>query len=1063
MEGNLRPMTSGISRFFTVVSVLAALGSTAVLSQTHLGSIRGTVTDPTGAAVPGAPFQLIHEATNVARTGTSAADGRFSVSQLQPGPYRLEVQVAGYKTAVRQETLAVDQRLRVDLQLELGTVTEQVVVSAAAPALDRGSATLGTLIDSQQIQELPLDGRNFLELTLLVPGTAPAAQGSAGSVRGDFTFSASGGRDDANSFLLDGAYNVDQKLNTPGVRPPVDAISEFKVLTSGYDASFGRHAGAQVNVITKSGGNQFSGTGYGFFRSKALNARNFFAPRTEAAPEYRRSQVGFSLGGPVVRDRTFFFVDYEASRLSEGITRVTNVPTLAERAGDFSASLVPAPINPFTRQPFPGNRIPAFFMHPIGVAIANLYPEPNRNVPFQNYVSSPRLEDGVDHFDLKLDHHVGSGSLLTVRYSFGDRRLFEPFAGPAFALVPGYGNDVPRRAQNFLASETHVLSNSLVNDVRVVYNRVAIQVLQENQGLSLNQQVGLPDLSDDPRTWGLSLITATGFSPLGSESNNPQDTALATVQVLDTLTWSTGAHLLSFGADLRFTRQDGFRDVQSRGFLNFLPAITGNALADLLLGLPAVTGGATLDNPQKLRAESYNFFVHDSIQLASNLTVSAGLRYELNLPPVDADDRANIYDPASGSLVPVGTNFPRGGYEADRNNVAPRLGIAWSPDAAGQTVVRGGYGIYYDQSSFAPGELLYFNPPFFDFGLAFQFPGLPPLTLTDPFPRDFLIPLPPSALTFQRDLRTPFLEQWNASVQRDLGASRTVEVAYVGSKGHNLIRARDINQAAPSPSPFTLRPNPLFADVIAIESQARSRYDALHLRFQQRLQSGLSVLSSYTLGKSEDDASGVFTSAGDPNFPQDSNNPEAEYGRSGFDARHRFSVSFSYALPFAGGTGWTAALARDWQLAGIITLQSGRPFTVALLPTVDNSNTGFASLGFAGGSDDRPNLVGDPSVSDPSPDTWFNTAAFEMPSFGSFGDAGRNILEGPAFKNLNLALLKHVALGSDARLQVRIEAFNLFNHVNFDLPDKFLGSPTFGQILSTGDARRVQLGLRLIF
>ena len=1052
-------------RCLAMVCLFAAVGSTAVFAQTHLGSIRGMVIDPTGAAVPEAPFRLIHEATNVSRSGTSAPDGTFSVSQLQPGPYRLEVEVPNYKTAVHRATLAVDQRLRVDVQLELGAITEQVVVVAPDPALDRVSAGLGTVVDNDYIQELPLDGRNFLELTLLVPGAAPAAQGSAGSVRGDFTFAVNGGRDDANSFLLDGAYNVDQKLNTPGVRPPVDAIAEFKVLTNGYDASFGRHAGAQVNVITKSGGNQLSGTAYGFFRAKALNARNFFAPANEPAPDYRRSQTGFSLGGPIVRDRTFFFVDYEATRFSEGITRVTNVPTLAERNGDFSQSLLPAPINPFTRQPFPGNRIPSFFLHPVGAAIANLYPLPNRDVPFQNFVSSPLVEDDVDHFDAKLDHHFMPAASLSVRYSMGDRRLFEPFSLPGFALVPGYGNDILRRAQNFLASETHVPSNRLVNDVRVVFNRVAIQVLQENQGLSLNQRVGLPDLSDDPRTWGLSFITVPGFSPLGSESNNPQDTSLTTFQVLDTLTWSTGTHLIKVGADLRFTRQDGFRDVQSRGFLNFLPVITGNALADLLLGFPAVTGGAQLDNPQKLRAESYNFFVHDSIQLASNLTLSAGLRYELNRPPGDADDRANIYDPATGALVRVGTNgIPRGGHDADTNNFAPRIGIAWSPDAADQTVVRGGYGIYYDQSALAPRELLYFTPPFFDFRLAFQFPGLPPLTLTDPFPRDFVIPVPPSALTVQRDLRTPFLEQWNASVQRDLGASRTLEVAYVGSKGHNLIRGRDINQPAPSPAIFNLRPNPLFADIVAIESEARSRYHALQMRFQQRLQSGLMVLSSYTLGKSEDDASGFFTSTGDPNFPQNSNNPEAEYGRSGFDVRHRFSLSFLYELPFGSGTsGWAGHLARDWQLAGIVTLQSGQPFTVALLPGVDNSNTGFASLGFPGSSGDRPNLIGDPSVANPSADAWFDTDAFAMPPFGSFGDAGRNILEGPAFKNVNLAVHKHVQLGGDARLQLRIEAFNVFNTVNFHVPENFLGSPTFGQILSAGTSRRVQLGIKLIF
>ena len=706
----------------TVCLVALALRSSAARGQTHLGEVRGRVTDPSGAAVPDAPYRLVSEATNSLRRGASGADGSFAVTQLQPGAYRLEVERDGYKTSISRATLGVGQQLRLDVRLELGAVTEQVEVSAPSLAPDRLGTGLSTVIDTQQIETLPLDGRNFLDLTLLVPGASPAAQGSAATGRGDFAFTASGGRDDADSYLLDCAYNVDLKLNTPVVQPPVDAIGEFKVLTSGYDASFGRHAGAQVNVITRSGGNRVDGTAYGFFRTDVMNASNAFAPKDEPAPEYTRSQYGFSLGGPLVQDRTFFFVDYEGTRLSEGITQISNVPTAAERSDDFSNSLGPVPINPFTGQPFPGNQILGFFIHPTGQALANLYPEPNRNVPFQNYVASPLLEDNRDHFDVKVDHTLNAGSRLSVRYSVGDRRFFEPFAGPGFATLPGYGNDVPRRGHNLLGSHTHVVSPAMVNDLRVVYNRVSSSALQENLGTSLNSLVGLPDLSDNPRTWGLSLINVTGYGTLGDEFNNPQDSTLSTLQVSDALTWARGTHLVKLGADLRFTRQDAFRDVQSRGFYNFAnQGIPGNAMADLLLGLPITTGGAILDNPQKLRARSYNLFINDSVQLSSNLTLTAGLCYEVNAPPVDADDRANIYDPATGQLVQVGTNgVPRGGYETDWNNFAPRVGVAWTPDAAGRTVVRGGYGIYYDQSSLAPGEGLYFNAPYFNFNLLFN-------------------------------------------------------------------------------------------------------------------------------------------------------------------------------------------------------------------------------------------------------------------------------------------------------------------------------------------------------
>ena len=437
-------------------------------------------------------------------------------------------------------------------------------------------------------------------------------------------------------------------------------------------------------------------------------------------------------------------------------------------------------------------------------------------------------------------------------------------------------------------------------------------VVQENFGNSLNTAVGLPQLSDNPRDFGLSFITVTGFSPLGDEFNNPQQSTTDMFEVLDTLTYARGRHLMKVGFDARFTRQDAFRDVQSRGLLTFSaqPAITGNALADLLLGLPLITGGATLDNPQALRTESYNLFVQNEIRLRPNLTVSAGLRYEVTSPPVDAEDRANVFDPVSQSLVQVGTNgVPRSGYATDYDNVATRLGFAWTPGASADTVVRGGYGIYYNQSALAPSEGLYFNPPFFDFNLFFQLPDRP-LTLNDPFPSQFPFVIPPSAVAFDRALRTPWLQQWSVGVQHQLGSRRAVEIAYVGSKGHNLLTARDINQADASPNPFNPRPNPAFGDIIAQESSATSRYDALQLRVQQRTLGGLSLHAAYTFGKSTDDASDFFTSAGDPNFPQDSNKPRAERGRSNFDVRHRFSTSFSYALPFgpgrrfASGDGW---------------------------------------------------------------------------------------------------------------------------------------------------------------
>jgi hypothetical protein len=1045
-------MTNKLIPLLALTFVLHALPA---LAQSPRGSVRGRVTDQAGGPLARATVRAARGDTGESRSATTDEAGRFSLPELEVGEYRFEITLTGYGTSTRQAQLAVDQDLYLDVPLGIA-VQQDVDVSAPFVPIDRDSAALGTLIDPRQVAGLPLDGRNFLELALLAPGTSPAPQGSAASVRGDFAFSVNGSREDANAYLLDGVYNMDPKLGTSGVRPAVDAIYEFGVETSTYDASFGRNAAGQVNVVTRAGSNRYSGTAYEFFRNGGLDSRNAFAPGDEPAPDYNRHQFGGSIGGPLAADRVFFFADYESTRLREGITRVTNVPTLAERQGDFSQSLFAKPRDPFSGQAFPGNRIPSFFLNPIGAAVASLYPLPNRNTPFANYVASPNQTDDVDQFDLRMDHAFAGASRLTARYSFTDKRLIEPFAGAGFSSLPGFGNQVDRRGQNLSVAYSRPVGSAFVNDVRFGYNRVAIGVFPESPQIN-NAAVGLESLATDPRDQGLSFITVAGYSALGQEYNNPQASTSDTFQVRDTATWSRGGHLFKFGGEWYGVQQSAYRDVQARGFLTFVDqGYTGNALADLLLGLPVLTGGARLDNPQNLRAQSWSVFAHDDWRATPSLTVSAGLRYDYMSPPVDKDNRANLYDASTGQLVAVGSNgMPRGGYNADRNNFGPRAGFAWTLDKAALTVLRGGYGIYFNQGALATSEGLYFNPPYFNLGVYFPDPRLPPLTVADPFPSSFPVFIPPSATAYQRDLQTPWMEHWNVNVQRRLGASRAIELGYVASRGHDLISARDINQAAASPNPLNLRPNPLFADITLIESRASSEYNALQVKYQQRAARGLSLLLAYTLGKSTDDASGFFTSAGDPNFPQNSLDPGAERGRSSFDVRNRFSASFAYELPF-GSNMWL----RDIELQGVVTIQSGRPFTVALRPDIDNSNTGRSNLGF--GYNDRPNVAGDAKLDSPNSDRWFNTSAFSMPAFGSFGDAGRNILTGPGYANINFAVIKSVPCWS-VRVQLRAEAFNLLNRTNLDLPDAFFGSSTFGQVLSAGSPRRIQFGVRAVF
>lgn len=1052
------------------LTILIALSLISATAQTHNASPRGTIYDPNRAVVAGADVTLVNRDTGETRTTKSDDAGNYAFSFIPPGTYSLEVSMAGFKKEQRSVELNVNQEPRIDVFLTI-SITSDPVNAPFVDNLKKDTSSMGTVIENRQVQGLPLDGRNFYELTLLVPGAVPAAPGSAGSVRGDFAFSVNGAREDSNNFLLDGVYNVDPKLNTFGVRPPIDAIREFEMLTSGYDAAFGRNPGAQVNVVLKSGANEMHGSLFEFHRNGKLDARNFFAPSGESKPKYIRNQFGGSIGGAIIQDKTFWFADYEGTRSREGITRITNVPTLLERSGNFTQSFFGVPIDPFTQMPFPNGLIPNGRINAVGKAIAALYPLPNRNVAFQNFVSSPTQRDRNDSFDVRLDHRLTDRADLTFRYSFGDRNLFEPFTGPTFSVIPGYGDTVKRRSQNAMAAFTQVLTPKLVNEARFALSRVSSSVIQEAS--HPNASIGLPVVSPNPRDIGLSLITVTGLSPVGDEGNNPQNSVTNVYQLLDTASYVHGNHLIKFGADLRFSQQNAFRDVESRGRLQFSPfaQISGNALGDLLLGFPLLTSVARVDNPQHLRTQSYNFFVNDSFRVRPRLTLNLGLRYEYNTPPVDAFDRANVFDLKTRSLVRVGTNgVPRSGVDPDRNNFAPRVGFAWTIGRDERTVLRAGYGIYYDQSPLAPGEALYFNSPYFDNNIFFSLPGLP-LTLDNPFPSFFPLPLPDSALAIQRNLRTAYMQHWNANIQRQVGSNGVIELAYVGSKGTKLLTARDINQPQPSALPpglpFVPRPDPRFDDIDLLESRANSNYHSLQARFQQRFSRGLATLVSYTYSKSIDDASNFFSSAGDPNFPQNSYNLRAERGRSNFDVRHRFSASYSYDLPFGknkrylSDAGWASTLLSGWQTFGIVTLQSGRPFTVALLSDIDNSGTGRSILGF--GANDRPNVIGDPNSGARTADRWFNTAAFTFPPLGAFGSAGRNILDGPGYQSVNASLVKNTALSERVNLQFRAEAFNLFNHPNFNLPDNFLGSPTFGRISSARDPRHLQFGLKLLF
>ncbi len=1044
------------------------LGAATCLAQQTGATIHGSIVDASGSAVPGASVAARRTETGMVRATLSGPLGYYAIPALHPGEYELTVEADGFRSASGERVLLeVGGHLEVDFRLEVGTATDEVTVSGTLSALDVSGAATGMVIPNRFIISLPLNGRNFLQLTLLTPGTAPSAVGSPGSERGRFAMQSNGSRESANSFLYDGVYAIDPILNSFAFVPPVDAVREFRIQSSGSEAGLGRNGGGQISVAIKQGSNEIHGTAYEFLRNDRFDARNFFSRPGDAVPTLRRNQFGASVGGPLADNSTFYFLDFEALVQRRAQTRTTNVPTEAQRNGDFSGTGNRLPINPLTGQPFPNARLP--FTDPIGTAVASLYPSPNRDIPGQNFVAAPVGEQNSVRSDIRLDHRVSERGQLSGRYSIADSSGLEPYAAQQFSSIPGYGNTLDQRGQNVMVSETHSLGPAWVNEARFGLNRIANRTVQENSGTDLNGTVGLPTFATRDIDLGLSFMQITGFSSVGGEFNNPQVSTVTTWQFSDTLSYSRGSHLVQFGFEQRGIRQDGFRNVLSRGSLYFTDlAFTQNALADLLLGFPSYTLAARSDTIQRARTGAINGFGTDTWRLSRNVTLSLGLRYEFNRPAYDAENSASIYDPASMRIVRLGEGgLPRSGFHADTNNFGPRIGLALRPARTDKIVLRTGWGIHYNFPDIASGQGIYFNPPFFE-SLLFLPSATSPITLADPWPQGRHAPVPPSLTTYDRNLRTSYAQQWNFTVQTELLADTVFSVGYSGTRGTKLIGARDINQPDASPAQPNYRPLLAFSDINQIASAFDSVYHSLQAQFHCRFQTGLTGLFSYTWSKSIDNASNFFASAGDANYAQNSNNLAAERARSSFDVPHRFTGSFVYELPIGRGrarggqrAGGAERLLGGWQLNGIVTLQSGQPYTVALPGELDNSNTGWTSYGFGAG--DRPNAVSNPHLANPDPQRWFDTAAFALPAFGSFGNAGRNVVQGPGLANVDFSVLKNIEVDESITLQFRAEFFNMLNTPAFLNPNVFFGTPGFGRVLAAGDGREVQFGIKLIF
>jgi Carboxypeptidase regulatory-like domain/TonB dependent receptor/TonB-dependent Receptor Plug Domain len=1082
-------------RLFRYCTYLLVASAIPLMGQSVRGTVLGTVTDSSGAVVRGAKVTAIQTATGLVRNEPTNEAGEYSIPQLPVGQYTIAVEQANFKKAERTNVeLRVDDRLRVDFVLTVGQVSDTVAVEETAPVISTDSSTLGNVVDNKKVTELPLNGRNFLQLNLLVPGANQGVKGSQNQTQGG-SISVNGAREQANNFLLDGMDNNDLAINQYAVAISTEAIQEFKVQASTYSAEFGRSSGAQINVATKAGTNQIHGVVYEYLRNNDLDAKNFF-DRPGPIPGYKRNQYGASVGGPIKKNKTFYFGNFEGARIRQGITKVATEPTVAMKNGNFSAlpTVIYDPTSlhtvngALTRTPFAGNIIPASLFSPAGQAVLGLYPTPNTpGTSSANglYTSSPTKVDDFDQYTVRVDHRFDDRHSLFGRYSFSKENRFDTFDSFCAGSnnVPGFGCNTLNGGQQTLLDYIWLLSPT-----KVSFTRVRGGIFQQNEGNDISTKLGIGGTSRNPEDFGVPVITATGYDRLGEATNLPQDRHDNTFEWADSLSWATGLHALKFGAEVRRFQENFLFDSSARGTINFTPFYTaqastssagvvnavsgtGNAIADLLLGdadtssVSRSFAGINANTVAGLRQTSTNLFLQDDFRVRSNLTLNLGIRWEYNAPTTDKYNHLATFDPTFPNSTPlpdlrISTTQTPNIYNAPKKEFAPRAGFAYTPFA--KTVIRGGYGIFWDIKLLNVILNSALTAPFLT-GYTFNQStnGVPNISLANPYGGTSGGPAIPSASWVENPFRDGYVQQWNMNIQREITSSMGLTVGYVGSKGTHLDRAYDINEPAPTAS-FTqaLRQYPSYSSISVRSASASSVYDALQVSLEKRFSYGLSFLAAYTFSKSIDDSSLWNGSV------VDVTDFRLERGLSTFDARNRFILSYTYDLPYGHGRTFGSASSKlvntllgGWQTNGIVTLQSGNP----LDPT-----TGLQLSGTQTGT--RPDAICNPNAINHDPAEWFNTACFADNFIGRYGTSGRDIIIGPGTHDFDMALLKRFPLGKETRyLQFRSEFFNIFNHPNFDNPNVTETSSTFGKITSAGvqdtraSSRQIQFALRLVF
>jgi hypothetical protein len=1054
--------------FFCFWTLSAAYG------QVATATLSGAVQDQAGAFIPGASVTASQKATDFTRAVITDLRGSYVLDQLAPGEYTLTVRKDGFQEyEAAGIVLEVNQKARHDVRLAVGTGQEHITVTAAVSPLNMDDAAVGYRMDNSKITELPLESRNVVSLATLGPGAIPrqlggfvhdvyndVQEGSRGSVA--LNPPINGGRSSMNTFLLDGAYDTDRNTFSIAVYPPMDSVREFHIQSSLAPAEFPQGGGGAIDVVTKSGSKNFHGSGFGYLRNEATDARNYFDSPGPDRPIFRQQQFGAALGGPVPRwKNTYFFGIYEGLRLKNGSSRLSIVPDQAVRGGDFAGTgTIYDPLNvgpDGARTPFPGNRIPQARIDPIAAAyLAKYEPLPNISGSTNNYKDATPNRNVNDSTSGRLDHQFGNRGLLTGRYTLN--REDNELAG-SFPVLPA---SEQIRAQQAAIGYTHS-AGSWLNESRFSFTRLrTFDVPESAFHVNVEQQLGLADPPTDPFSFGVPFFNVTNYSLVTDSPTLPQVQRDNLWHAADTVSLVRGRHTVKFGADFLRFEMNYLQSNLSRGRYDYTGVFTsgdgsgvgsGNAMADFLLGYPQASTRTKGSGQSYLRQNVWAGFAQDDWRVSPSLTVNFGMRYEYIAPYTEARNHLLNLD---YSTLPQPPRLERVAYgaEPDRNNFGPRVGLAWRLPHVNGMVFRAGYGVYYSAEIASETYDLLLNGLLNEQNQT-QGARSPVLTTRDAFAKTATTGFP-SYFGLDPRARTPYTQQWTASLQRELGGRTLLEIAYIGSKGTKLGRYRQFNTPAhvetgenlpPRPGDLqALRTFPTLGKILQRQHIANSSYHSLQAKVERSVSPRLSLLASFVWSKSIDDAGSILQGLYDSVAAQDERNLRLERALSFSNPGRRISAAYVYRLP------------RNWTLSGTVTLQDGTP-----------ENPFFFTLDFANsGTPNRPNLVPGQSPNLPrsqrTADHFINTDAFAAPAPFTFGNAGRNTIMGPGNNIFDLALQRQFRLREGHTIRIRAESFNVFNHPNWGIagPNPDFG-PFFGKIFTSGDPRRVQFALRYDF